>query len=639
MFTKKSLRLAVYVGLVLCTAFLAPGKIAIADSQSVKLPGNPVAEINPEILETFLDGYIPEQMESRHVPGLVISVVQGDKVLLSKGYGYANLQKRIPMTPQTNVRAGSVSKPVFATAVIQLIEQDLFDLDAPVSDYISDLKLEDEFGPASTVGQLLTHMGGYPDKVVRSHAPDFEAWEPLGDVLHADLPSRVFPPGLVMAYSSWDYALLGYAIEGVTGLPYEDAVAELVLAPLGMGSSTYAQPLPPEIYDNLAVGYGYDYDKNEYYIQPHDFVHMSPGVAFVTNGEDMSRYMRALLNGGSLDGKRIFEDETMAMLLERQASVHPYIRGRSYAFAERTFAGRKTIYHDGNGIGFINRLVLMPEHDLGFFISINHRYFDEGMSITEATVMLWELTNEIMENFVPETEVIVPQIQPLPDRADHIKRFTGQYQTTLGIGRNDFFKLEALLDNYNVKDNGDGSLSIGSGVYVEVEPLVFQSLESPGSFVVFVENKAGEVEFLTFGGTGSYQKVSWYESMNFQIVLVGVITLISLSMLIAWPIKRQSHWMAWVVSLLNLGVIVGVGMLFIREITDLLLFYKKVPVGATILFTLPWIIGLLSLSLLVFLAQTWKKGNIPWWGKVHSILVLLSGFATIWMANLWNLML
>lgn len=639
MFTKKSLRLAVYVGLVLCTAFLAPGKIAIADSQSVKLPGNPVAEINPEILETFLDGYIPEQMESRHVPGLVISVVQGDKVLLSKGYGYANLQKRIPMTPQTNVRAGSVSKPVFATAVIQLIEQDLFDLDAPVSDYISDLKLEDEFGPASTVGQLLTHMGGYPDKVVRSHAPDFEAWEPLGDVLHADLPSRVFPPGLVMAYSSWDYALLGYAIEGVTGLPYEDAVAELVLAPLGMGSSTYAQPLPPEIYDNLAVGYGYDYDKNEYYIQPHDFVHMSPGVAFVTNGEDMSRYMRALLNGGSLDGKRIFEDETMAMLLERQASVHPYIRGRSYAFAERTFAGRKTIYHDGNGIGFINRLVLMPEHDLGFFISINHRYFDEGMSITEATVMLWELTNEIMENFVPETEVIVPQIQPLPDRADHIKRFTGQYQTTLGIGRNDFFKLEALLDNYNVKDNGDGSLSIGSGVYVEVEPLVFQSLESPGSFVVFVENKAGEVEFLTFGGTGSYQKVSWYESMNFQIVLVGVITLISLSMLIAWPIKRQSHWMAWVVSLLNLGVIVGVGMLFVREITDLLLFYKKVPVGATILFTLPWIIGLLSLSLLVFLAQTWKKGNISWWGKVHSILVLLSGFATIWMANLWNLML
>jgi CubicO group peptidase (beta-lactamase class C family) len=75
------------------------------------------------------------------------------------------------MTSQTNVRAGSVSKPVLATAVIRLVEQGLLDLDAPVSDYIADLDLEDEYGPASTVGQLLNHIGGYEDAVVLSHAP------------------------------------------------------------------------------------------------------------------------------------------------------------------------------------------------------------------------------------------------------------------------------------------------------------------------------------------------------------------------------------------------------------------------------------------------------------------------------------
>ena len=98
-------------------------------------------------------------MDLAHVPGLVITVVEGDEVLLSKGYGYADLENRIPMTPQTNVRAGSVSKPVLSTAVIRLVEQGLLDLDAPVSEYIIDLDLEDEHGSASTVGQLLNHEG------------------------------------------------------------------------------------------------------------------------------------------------------------------------------------------------------------------------------------------------------------------------------------------------------------------------------------------------------------------------------------------------------------------------------------------------------------------------------------------------
>jgi CubicO group peptidase (beta-lactamase class C family) len=373
------------------------------------MSSSPHTEIDPESLEAFLDEYIPENMERSHVPGLVITVVEGDEVLLSKGYGYADLENRIPMTPQTNVRAGSVSKPILSTAVIQLVAQGLLDLDAPVSEYIVDLDLVDEYGPASTVGQLLNHEGGYEDQVVLSHSPDFEGWEPLGDVLRADLPPRAFAPGLVQSYSSWDYALLGYAIEQVTGLPYEDAVAELLFAPLGMENSTYAQPLPPEIYDDLAVGYGYNYSTTGYDIVPHDFVRMSPGVALVTNGEDMGNYMRALLNGGSLGGNRILEDEALAMLLERQASAHPFSRGRSYAFHELTLAGRKVLYHDGNGIGFMSRIVLMPEQDVGIFISVNHRNLGEGMWLTQAAAMVKTLSTEILENFVPATEIEIPK--------------------------------------------------------------------------------------------------------------------------------------------------------------------------------------------------------------------------------------
>ena len=308
------------VGIVICVVVmmvfgsLITKKEVLADNQPDQKADNPQADIKPDELESFLDEFIPEHMERSHVPGLVIVVVQGEKVLLSKGYGYADLENGIRMSPQTAIRAGSVSKSLTATAVIQLVEQGILDLDAPVSDYISDLDLEDEYGPASTVKQLLNHMGGYNDTLVQSHSPDYEGWEPLGDVLRADLPPRVFAPGLVSSYSDWNFSLLGYAIEGATGTPYEERIAELLFKPLGMQSSTFTQPLPEDIYQELAVGYGWNYAMSRYDIVPHDFVRMSPGVVLVTNGNDMGAYMRALLNDGSLDGNRIFEDETLSLL-------------------------------------------------------------------------------------------------------------------------------------------------------------------------------------------------------------------------------------------------------------------------------------------------------------------------------------
>ena len=87
-------------------------------------------------------------------------------------------------------------------------------------------------------------------------------------------------------------------------------------------------------------------------------------------------------------------------------------------------------------------------------------------------------------------------------------------------------------------------------------------------------------------------------------------------MLIAWPITRQGHWMAWIVSHLNFGFIVDVGILFVPSVTDMLDFFKMIPPGARILFAIPWIIGILSLGLLVYLVRMWKDENFTVWGQV-----------------------
>lgn len=253
----KSTRAIIIIVVILFIGFLMTKKEVQARELPFQEMDVPQGDIDPEELENFLDEFVPENRERSPVPGLVIVVVQGDKVVLSKGYGYADLDNGIPMTPQTAIRAGSVSKSLTATTVIQLVEQGILDLDTPVSDYITDLDLEDEYGAASTVSQLLNHMGGYADTLVLSHSPDYENWEPLGDVLRADLPQRAFPAGLVSSYSDWNFSLLGYAIEKATDTPYEETIAELLFKPLGMENSTYVQPLPDEIYENLAVGYGW----------------------------------------------------------------------------------------------------------------------------------------------------------------------------------------------------------------------------------------------------------------------------------------------------------------------------------------------------------------------------------------------
>ncbi len=609
---------------------IVPAKRGVAQMENQPEP------MEPEATETFVDAFLQENMETHHVPGLVITIVQDGQVVLSKGYGYADIAEKVPMTPHTAVRAGSGSKPVLASAVVRLAARGQLDLNAPVSDYITDLDLADEFGQASTVAQLLNHMGGYENGVVLTHAPTIEAWQPLGVVLKEDLPPRAFAPGKVMSYSSWDYALLGYAIEQVTGMPYEEAVARELFTPLGMEGSTFQQPLPPEIYHNLATGYGYNDSKNTYDVIPYDFVRMSPGVALVTNGEDMGKLMLALLDSGTGEEAKLFDAQSLAWILERQASAHPYSRGRSYAFTELTLAGRKVLYHDGNGIGFTNRIVLIPGQSMGFFISVNHRNLAKDMSATQATKMVGNLSAALVESFVPASESEIPDVQPSPDAADRIERYVGTYHPA-DISRRDFFKASALSNSFTVKGNGDGTLKIGPRDYVEVEPDLFQSKASPDSFVVFVENDQGDVEFLTFGGTGSYQKTGWIQSANAQIAFAASILLVFLSFALLWPFTRQGPWLAWIVSLLGLVFWVGFALILTGQV-DLLLFFKTIPLSFRLLSFLPRLIGILALVLPLFLSAIWRNNGAPLWAKIHYSLVNVAALSLVWFAYFWKVL-
>ncbi len=496
--------------LLVAALFLLQTARADAASSEESAPEEGGRPITAESVTTFVDRYVAEGMGEAHAPGLVVTVVYGGEVIVVKGYGLADVASGRPMTAQTNLRAGSVSKPVTSAAVLELAAQGQISLAERMSAYLPDLPPEDGYGPAGTVAQFLTLQAGYANAVVETHAPTLDEWQPLDAYLQEHRPARVMPPGKVASYSSWEHALLGQMMAEVTGKGFDEAVAEMVFRPLGMAQSTFAQPLPEAIAAKLAAGYAFE--DGAYEEVPPDYVNLSPGIALVTTGEDMGRFMLALLDDGMLDGERVLARETVAGMLNRQEVVHARSRSRTYGLSEITLGGRDVLYHDGNGIGHGSRMILAPEHGLGIFLSTNHRPLAPDVSSTPAYTFMKELGTALLERYLPPTakEEQVP-LPALPEAAARAPRYAGHYRLA-ETSQQDFFKLGALLDNVDVADNDDGTISIGSKRYTEVEPLLFQSESDPGFFVVFVENETGEAEWLTFGGTGSYQKVSWYET-------------------------------------------------------------------------------------------------------------------------------
>jgi CubicO group peptidase (beta-lactamase class C family) len=210
-----------------------------------------------------MDELIQTQMDAHHIPNAAAVVVSGGEVLYIKGFGQANLETGHPVDPESTLfRIGSTAKLVTWTAVMQLVEQGLLDLDADVNQYLdfqipsTVLSQPGEVAPV-TLAHLMTHTAGfeaYPDQIFRLTP---ESLLPLDQYVRQHLPERAFPPGEIAAYSNYGTALAGYIVERVSGQPFAAYTEENIFAPLGMKHSTFRQPVSAELAGNLAHPYRY----------------------------------------------------------------------------------------------------------------------------------------------------------------------------------------------------------------------------------------------------------------------------------------------------------------------------------------------------------------------------------------------
>jgi len=396
-----------------------------------------------------IDTYLQGRMPNLRIPGFAVVIVEGDQVLFGRGYGVADRAAGTPMTVDTPVAIASTSKGMTALAIMQLVEQGLVDLDAPVTRYLPEFTMNDPRAADITVRQVLTHTAGIPVGGFADRGQDDQALERrVAELASIELH---FAPGSGYEYANDGYSIAGLIVQRVSGVPYEEYVAAHLFEPLGMWRSTFDVALANEW--GLA---GYGKSRGAVSVGP---VPLSrggnPAGGVLTTGRDVSHYLVAMLNDGTFEGTQVITPVS----IDQMWTPEPASGTESYGlgWGELNLAGVRVLSHAGDlvaGAGYGSsgsQFLLVPERHLGIAVLAN-------MSSLEKA----EIAQDILAIMLGGEPAARPapsewrQSTFAPDRAVWAN-YAGEYQTPDGSMR--------------VYREGDRLLGEGGGLTMEFIPV------------------------------------------------------------------------------------------------------------------------------------------------------------------------
>lgn len=520
----------------------------LANNESLK------QELARAELEVFIDQIVEQQMLEHNIANLTLSVVHQAKIILSKGYGYADFQQRTAVDPNSTLfRIGSTSKLFTWTAIMQLVEQGLIDLDADINEYLDftipnylevPSKQETE---AITIRHLMTHTPGFEDYMTKVFSISEASLVPLAEHVREQRPLRVFAPGEVIAYSNYGTNLAGYIVQQVSGMEYAEYVEKNIYKKLDMNNSTFRQPLPTNLAGDLANGYRYV--DGEFKQAEFEFF-TEPAGSMSSTSTDMAKFMLAFLADTVPAEQQLLRPATIERIFTEYQQDNQYIEGMAYGFIKNTINARDVFHHPGGTMLFNTACYLLPDEQFGFFVSHSGGSFLINMNIF----------HEIMDKYFPEADSADNEVRTngynLPvetattitkSSSSELKKLAGEYYPN----RRSFSTEDALLSLMGrvivqSTDNGDLLVQNAGEQYLfkEIAPSVFvntytgHSKDFAGGFqkIVFSTDTLGK-NMLKAGGPMSYSQASWYETMGFTLVTILLSLLIIVGSFVYWMLK------------------------------------------------------------------------------------------------------
>ncbi|HEX3676159.1 MAG TPA: serine hydrolase [Sphingomicrobium sp.] len=500
-------------------------------------PATPSVQTPPPLraddVNAWLDGFMPYAIARGDIPGAVVVVVKDGQVLTERGYGYANVAKKIKVDPKTTLfRPGSISKLFTWTALMQQVEQGKVDLNADVNKYI-DFQIPPFEGKPITPLNLMTHTPGF-EEAVKNLITNGPTETPYDTLLKRWVPARIYAPGTTPAYSNYGASLAGYIVQRTSGEPFDAYLENHIFKPLGMAHSTFRQPLPPDLKPLMSEGYRPGDDKPFGF----EFVNAAPAGAMSTTGDDMAKFMIAHLQNGQYNGQEILKPETAKLMHSRANTPFSAGDGMAHGFYETNINGLHVIAHGGDTEAFHSDLHLFLDKGVGIFVSFNSPGKEGAVQPLRDSIF-----SDFADRYFPEAPDAV-KVDTNNAKADS-EKLAGIYSTTRG-SRTDFLAAVDLLGQVKVGVDKDGnpvipdSKTLGGQPrkWVHVGPMTWRDADGHDLLTANVANgKAvrfsyGELApIIDFDRTPGYRSSAWILPLLYCALAVLLLTAL------LWPTR------------------------------------------------------------------------------------------------------
>ncbi len=415
--------------------------VAVAGITAVAAGPPPSTAPTMEDALAAIERYAPVAMANQQTPGLSVAITDRSKTLRIITLGYANVDAKSPVTPQTRFAIGSITKSMTALTAMQLRDDGRISLDARVQQYLPWFSI-DAGGVPIRIHQLLSHTAGIPDDYSLENSSAY-------DVAMLRDTKVLFKPGTDWSYSNDGFATLGSIVAAIEHKPWSDAVEGRVFDPIGMSDS--AAVFTPQTQSTAALGYQWRDNDRPPTLDPVlvaspllDFV--DPAGSVLSTPEDMARYMRLYLNGGKLsDGRRLISQQSFALMTSPDRFDNGKPAGsaetvlpeaplfyRKYGFGLSVFElnGDHLVGHTGGISGYTACMQMNLTRGFGVIAFANH----VEAPLHPCAIVLYAM--DVLRAQNAGRPLPSPEPTPDPARVEHSGDYVGTYtsgSTTLRV--------------------------------------------------------------------------------------------------------------------------------------------------------------------------------------------------------------
>ncbi len=326
------------------------------------------------------DAWMAETLKDWNVPGIGVGIVVGDRFVFARGYGYRDYGARLPFTPTTLYQIASNSKLFTSVAAGLLVEEGKLTWDKPVRESVPAIKFYNDYlNSTVTLRDMLSHRTGITrHDSIWYQAPDSR--KELFAKLKYMEPKE--PPRTVFLYNNMMYAAAGYLVELQSGKTWEEFVRDRIFKPLEMSSSTFTIA---EMVKRPDFGVAYTEKRDTFEIHKIPYYEetegMAPAGAIISNIEDMSHWLIALMNEGKYKGKQVLPASVVKATIQpaiAQPNTLPEVRGwweilnPAYCMGRSiaSYRGHLLTYHGGDLDGFHSQVSFMPQEKIGVLVAV-----------------------------------------------------------------------------------------------------------------------------------------------------------------------------------------------------------------------------------------------------------------------------